>query len=412
MFSLPDVPHNVKFCPEFDPLNGYDNVKALTYDGMPIVTDEGEKRTKVFAFIGFPEKFTPTKNGKMPAVVLVHGGGGHAFAKWVDMWNKRGYAAIAMDTTGYFPAHQGAGLSEGAVNSGKWIHGPYGPFADDDYTTAPDNLGMKEGLPREKDRQWMYHAIADVMLARRLITSYDCVDEENTGVTGISWGGVITSLVIGWDDKFSFAVPVYGSGYIGDLGMGFCAASFTHSDVRKTYLAESRFDKVKMPVLWLCYNDDSAFSIQSNSRSYLDTRDNNPLTAISAVNKMGHSHGCGWNRPESMTYADAVTYGKYKLPRPGLLEIGDKVSCKFETDDPCEATLYYVDSHITYTERARTEGGRVLPYMDQTWKTAPCEINNGTVTCDKPEDAKGMYIELKCQTGGSEYIVTTEYIEI
>lgn len=31
-------------------------------------------------------------------MVLVHGGEGTAFAKWVRLWNERGYAAIAMDT--------------------------------------------------------------------------------------------------------------------------------------------------------------------------------------------------------------------------------------------------------------------------------------------------------------------------
>ena len=36
-------------------------------------------------------------------MVLVHGGGGTAFAEWVKAWTSRGYAAIAMDTCGQIP---------------------------------------------------------------------------------------------------------------------------------------------------------------------------------------------------------------------------------------------------------------------------------------------------------------------
>ena len=31
---------------------------------------------------------------KVPGMVLVHGGGGTAFASWVKRWNDRGYAAM------------------------------------------------------------------------------------------------------------------------------------------------------------------------------------------------------------------------------------------------------------------------------------------------------------------------------
>ncbi|MFZ2654940.1 MAG: acetylxylan esterase, partial [Victivallales bacterium] len=83
--------------PELFPAEGfeYPGVKALFYEGMPY----NGRRTRVFAWYGVPDN----AKGKVPAMVLVHGGGGTAFADWIRLWNSRGYAAIAMDTCGGVP---------------------------------------------------------------------------------------------------------------------------------------------------------------------------------------------------------------------------------------------------------------------------------------------------------------------
>ena len=88
---IPKVEYISTFDPK--PSTGWDGVKALWYEGVPY---KG-KLTKVFAYIGYPKI---KQRAKVPAVVLVHGGGGHAFAHWVKIWNERGYAAISMDVDG------------------------------------------------------------------------------------------------------------------------------------------------------------------------------------------------------------------------------------------------------------------------------------------------------------------------
>ena len=72
--------------PSFDPKpeTGWQGVEAISYSGAVY---QG-KKTKIFAYIGFPKE---NKGEKVPAVVLVHGGGGHAYAHWVKLWNDRGY---------------------------------------------------------------------------------------------------------------------------------------------------------------------------------------------------------------------------------------------------------------------------------------------------------------------------------
>lgn len=71
-------------------------VRALFFEGLPW----RGKPTRVFAWHGMPAN---RSLGKVPAVVLVHGAGGTAFADWVRRWNDRGYAAIAIDTCGRVP---------------------------------------------------------------------------------------------------------------------------------------------------------------------------------------------------------------------------------------------------------------------------------------------------------------------
>ena len=66
-------------------------VRALFYESEP----RGGRPTRVFAWYGVPPR---ARGARLPAMLLVHGGGGTAFADWVRIWNARGYAALAMDT--------------------------------------------------------------------------------------------------------------------------------------------------------------------------------------------------------------------------------------------------------------------------------------------------------------------------
>src|SRR5579871_6531073 len=73
-------------------------LSSLYYAGEPY----RGKPTRVFAYLARPEKVA----GKLPAVVLVHGGGGTAFKQWAELWAERGYVALAMDLAGQGPNRQ------------------------------------------------------------------------------------------------------------------------------------------------------------------------------------------------------------------------------------------------------------------------------------------------------------------
>jgi cephalosporin-C deacetylase-like acetyl esterase len=54
-------------------------VHAIFYEALPW----NGKPTRVFAWIGLPAK----RVGKVPGIVVVHGGGGTAYKEWVQKWN-------------------------------------------------------------------------------------------------------------------------------------------------------------------------------------------------------------------------------------------------------------------------------------------------------------------------------------
>ncbi|NQT52934.1 acetylxylan esterase, partial [bacterium] len=147
--------------PKADWLDDTGPLRSLYYAGEPL---DG-KPTRVFAYYAVPDQL----EGKAPAMVLVHGGGGKAFPEWATLWAKRGYAALAMDLSGDGP--------------------------DDKHT--PDGMpdqGHHDKfftLPKGIHNTWPYHAVAAVLRGTSLLAAQPEVDPERIGITGISWGGYL-----------------------------------------------------------------------------------------------------------------------------------------------------------------------------------------------------------------------------
>lgn len=394
----------IKYVPEYDPTD-YPDIKALTYDGLPI----GGMKTKVFAYIGYPADCKNLNSEKLPAMVLVHGGGGHAFFEWVRLWNEAGYAAIAMDTTGFYPVRVNAGIRDG--DSENWGYGIKAnpDFDEEGYADAPTNDGMSSS-DKELDAQWMYHAVADTILAHNILRNDDRVDNEKIGLTGISWGGVITSIAIGYDDRYAFAIPIFGSGYL-SKSLGSINKCFDNEATRKLWYAEHNFDKVKYPVFWFCWNDDTSFSIDANSKSYNDTVKNNPLTVISIKDKMYHSHYYGWIWKENYFFADSIVKNTTPFPRFLNQPKGKNIECKLFIPDGIQvsANVFYIDSPMTYS-RHEKHGIKDCIFMDQEWKSYHIGITGDMIKCTLPDSAAGYYIELVTEIGGYKYISSSEYI--
>lgn len=101
-----------------------------------------EERVEAIFFEGFPWRGKPTKG---VCLVWISGRGrkeeafwdgvsarrrGQAFVEWVRMWNRRGYAAITMDTTGSVPR---PGESRDGFSCRRERHKHAGPAGWDDF---------------------------------------------------------------------------------------------------------------------------------------------------------------------------------------------------------------------------------------------------------------------------------------
>ena len=368
----------------------YAHIRAVTYDGMPYL---GHK-TKVFAYVGFPDG--ASADSPVPAVLLVHGGGGHPFLPWVKLWNDCGYAAVAMETTGYFPVTVNAGYREGSGQM--YTYGLTPEFAEEGYVSSPDRVFYTAYAPIET--HWAYHGIGQVILAGNLLRADARVQADKIGICGISWGGVTTSLAIGYDPRFAFAIPIDGTAYECGALSGF--ADFSDPYVRALWAAEDRLDRAGMPIFWLAYNDDNNFSVDSYTKSAAHTA-SNPRNALAMLGSWAHSHTSAFSKQ-----ALCRAFADYAINRPGAPGFvtfrdwpqGREVLCHAEI--PAEATnvrarVFYITEPMTYSVHDKFGFG-AYPFLDQVWQTCDDAVFADTATGEVrgriPDEAAGYYINI------------------
>ncbi|RBL89564.1 alpha/beta hydrolase family protein [Chitinophaga flava] len=255
--------------------------EGITYKARP---------TKVFAYYKTPAGTPPP--GGWPAVVCVHGGGGTAFPAWVQAWVDHGFAAIAMDLEGHLPS--------GSYPNRQW-HENAGPAR---ITT----FGDIELADRE---QWFYHAVADVIRAHSLLSSFPEINQQKIGIHGISWGGVITSAVIGLDHRWAFAVPVYGCGFLYNTSNPSWRQFFEAMTPKQLQAYKQKWDpsiylpSSQVPTLWVTGTNDPAFPLDIWQQSALLGKGPR-LLSMTITSKHGHK----WEQSEIFAFASKIVRGE------------------------------------------------------------------------------------------------------
>ena len=390
----------VTYIPDYDPKGstGWAGIKALWYEGA----EYQGKPTKVFAYIGYPKR---NAGEKVPAVVLVHGGGGHAYAHWIKLWNERGYAAIAMDTEGYFPAQEWKGLTgtEGE-DASMYTRELYGRLAEDNYHTGPCNDNMLPG-DNPLEEQWAYHAVIDTILAHNILREDPNIDAEKIGITGISWGSVIASIAIGYDTRYAFAIPIYGSGYL-EYADTYVCRGFKDENVRRLWSAADRLKECKFPVLWMCGLKDVHFCSLSNSLSYLATKDHGSY--ISIQEELKHSHAAAWNGPESYRFADCVLNNRVPFVAAKNLEMNEN-EILLTVDTPGDMVSVTVKM-LYITEAFAFSKGSIKTEPLNQFTEAQTSFDGTKVVAEIPENMHCCYFEFSGYVGKIKYTSSTPWI--
>jgi cephalosporin-C deacetylase-like acetyl esterase len=347
-------------------------VRALFYDGVPY---QG-KPTRVFAWYGVPKD----RKGKVPAMVLVHGGGGTAFKTWVETWNKRGYAAIAMDTCGGVPRHP-----EGAKKG--WQRHDF---------SGPNGWGDFDGIDKPIHDQWTYHAVAAVVLGHSLLRSMPEVDPERIGLTGISWGGYLTNIVSGVDPRFKFASPVYGCGFLGENSSW--VGRFRAMGIEKARKWLTLWDPsqyvvyAKLPMLFCDGTNDHFYPLDSLQKTYRAAK--GPRTLVCKV-RMVHAHPPAGDPPEITDFANHILRSGPALPEvTGQGRNGANVWATFKGEIK-RAELCYTKDKGNWEKRR--------------WEQAPAELADGRATAALPEGTTVYFMNL---IDARDHLVSTEHEDL
>jgi len=372
--SVMNVTLTITYVPQYD---YSDSVKAIFYTGM----DYQDNPTRVFAYIGIPTG--ATSENKVPGVVCVHGGGGKAFGAWVQTWVDKGYAAIAMDTYGNMPS----------------VTNTYGDvaFTRDSQGAAPYDAFA--GIDDPINQQWPFYTVSDAILANSILRVDDRIQTDKIGLTGISWGGLFAGITAGVDDRFAYAIPVYGCGFL-DESLTYFNYYYQFEKIEAYWDVANYLPFVKMPVLWINGDSDGAFSINSFSKTVANTPDG----ASVIKHNMAHSHSDGWEPNEIYRFADKICMGGN-----GLTEIisqptrymGSDVS--FDIEVPSGQTVssiiaYYITSPLAYDSNS---------VIQNTWSTVSGSYSGGTVSVTLPDGVNSYYVNIETTENSKTSIVST-----
>ncbi len=344
-------------------------VQSLYYEGEPY---DG-KPTRVFAYLAVPEGRTK----RVPAMVLVHGGGGTAFRGWVELWAARGYAALAMDLAG-------RGAERKRLPDG-----------------GPDQTHREKfnDIARGVTNAWPYHAVSNVIRAVSLLRTLPAVDPERIGITGISWGGYLTCLVAGLDVRLKVAVPVYGCGFLHENSCWLNTFDQMPEKDRDNWI--ENFDPSQylagcsMPTLFVNGTNDFAYPLDSHRKSYRLVR--GARTLYIQVG-MKHSHQHGWAPKEIGLFVDSVLRDGAPLPAfVSESSVKGAVTVRFSSAVPVtKAFLHYTAD--TGAWQKRTWRSVPLTLLPGNRFTANLPAEGGIAYFFTLEDKRGAVVSTELRT--------------
>lgn len=342
-----------------------ERIRGVFFSGVPF---QG-KPTRVFAWLGVPKL---RAGERAPGIVLLHGGGGTAFESWVKLWLDRGYAAIAIDHFGGLPLPLDAKPRPRNPDGG-----------------PPGGSAVFSQLGAPLGDQWPFHAVVAASRGLSLLAAEPGVDPGRIGVTGISWGGYLSCLFAGVDERLRFAIPVYGCGFYAETIFGDTIEKLPPAQSAlwwQQWDASLYLPAVRTPMLWVNGTNDHFFWMPAWQRSY---RAVDPAwRTLSLKVAMPHGHPPAGDPPEVLAFAERVVRAGPGLPK--LLSSsrrGDELRVAYQAPRPvARADLYYCEA---------AEG----PWEPRVWKTLAATVSAESVTARLPAGAAFYFLNLVDERG-------------
>ncbi len=356
-----------------------DGVQEIFFRG-PAYKTPGD--TKVFAYYGRP-KGEPGQ--KFPALILIHGWAGQAMRGWLTEANRRGYAAISLSTNGVM----GEG---GAALVPEEFRGPGDGYTGKASGASPFTPPMGE----PPHHRWMYHAVADVVLAHSLLRSFSEVDPDRTAVWGISWGGYHTCIAAGLDDRFRAAVPQYGCGYLHENGAWAQNLMRMKPEQRDAWVKlwdpSQYVGSARMPMLFMNGSQDSFYPLDSWAKTRALVKSQGTRNMVS----FGFGHGHFWDKRVEVAWRFLGEHlqGADKLPTISRPEIAAaQLTATVTGAKVIERPMLY------YTTGPATQNGK------RAWQTVPLTVqaDGRLVGSAPPPDATAWFV------GISDTVETKSY---
>ena len=156
------------------------------------------------------------------------------------------------------------------------------------------------------------------ILAHSFLRAQPGVDPKRIGVTGISWGGYLTSIVASLDHRFRFGIPIYGCGFLGEDSAWLKDFEKLGAERAGKWLKlwdpSSYLSMGRRPMFWINGTNDFAYGMSSWQKSYRLPRGKRML---SLQVRMKHNHPDGAKPEEIFSFAKAKL-----MSGPNLLQIG------------------------------------------------------------------------------------------
>lgn len=326
-------------------------MRSLVYESV----DYNGKPTQVFAYYSNPDLLLGQETGTtFPGVVLIHGGGGKAFKGWVEKWAADGYAAIAMDL------------------GGKEASGNTLPMAGPDQTHELKFTAIENG---DLKNVWSYHAVASVILAHSFLLQRPEVNANKTCVTGISWGGYLTCIVAGLDNRFQAAAPVYGCGYYDESDVfsePITALSPAYQKQWMQYFDPSTYLPYASPALFFINgNKDKFYNMVPYDKTYNLPEKSSKNICIQP--DMVHSHLAGWQPTEIRYFFESVLHEGVPLPKVGSVQQGNEaIEADYAAVVDLRSANFYYSSDTTSTNENRV-WSKVEAHIDPVKQMLRCD---------------------------------------